>query len=74
MHEKISIQRAFNSSMHVHTLAFDIPFLPPQFESVFHFMEEAWFLMVATLLLARDKAEWVRAGTAIARIIPRRSS
>jgi len=45
-----------------------------QFESVFHFMEEAWFLMVATLLLARDKAEWVRAGTAIARIIPRRSS
>ena len=37
-------------------------------------MEEAWFLMVATLLLARDKAEWVRAGTAIARIIPRRSS
>ena len=74
MREKISTQRAFNSSIHVHTLAFDIPFLPPQFESVFHFMEEAWFLMVATLLLARDKAEWVRAGTAIARIIPRRSS
>ena len=37
-------------------------------------MEEAWFLMVASLLLARDKAEWARAGTAIARMIPRRRS
>lgn len=42
-----------------------------QFESVFHFMEEAWLLMVPTLLLARDKAALTRrARSGIARLIP----
>ena len=42
---------------------------PVQFESVFHFMEEAWLLMVPTLLLARDRAELKRAGSGITRLI-----